>query len=73
MEMGGRFIRFGTPGHPDIIGMLQRGRFLAIEVKRPGKTPSSAQNAFLYYVNAGGGFGCWVDSVDKLALLLQKI
>ncbi|GHU34823.1 hypothetical protein AGMMS50256_29020 [Betaproteobacteria bacterium] len=42
-----RFIRFGFPGMPDIIGQLTDGRFLGIECKRPSGKVSPEQAAFL--------------------------
>ena len=43
-------------GIADILGIYQ-GRFLAIEVKRPGLKPTSDQQAFLENVNEAGGIG----------------
>ena len=68
-----RYVKFGTRGQPDIVGMLKGGRYLAVEVKRPGKAPTAEQNAFLYAINKDGGFGCWVDSVERLAKLLESV
>lgn len=34
-KAGERFIRFGAPGLPDIIGVLPDGRFLGVECKAP--------------------------------------
>ncbi|GHU20025.1 hypothetical protein FACS189475_08250 [Betaproteobacteria bacterium] len=42
-----RFIRFGFPGMPDIMGQLKDGRLLAIEVKRPSGRVSDEQQAFI--------------------------
>ena len=36
-------IRLAPKGTPDIIGYLPDGRFLGIEVKRPGKNPTPVQ------------------------------
>jgi hypothetical protein len=69
----GQYVKFGFRGMPDILGCLKGGRLLAVEVKRPGKSPTADQNAFLFAVNQAGGFGCWTDSVDKLAALLDKL
>ena len=68
-----RMFRAGFVGCSDILGMLDGGRFLAVEVKRPGKRPTTAQASFLYTVNAGGGLAFVATSVkdceDALALL----
>lgn len=52
-----RFLRFGFPGCPDIIGQLRDGRFLAVEVKRPSGTLSGEQSQFLKLVQENGGVG----------------
>lgn len=33
VRVGGRFIRFGWPGCPDLLGQLKDGRLLGVEVK----------------------------------------
>lgn len=51
-----RFVRFHTmPGMSDIIGQMRDGRFIAIEMKRPGEKPTDDQRAFLELVRAGNG------------------
>lgn len=60
-----RFIRFGVPGMSDIIG-IYKGRFLAVEVKRPGNKPTDIQKSFLEDVRRLGGIATWVDSLDGL-------
>ena len=65
-----RFIQFGTKGVSDIIGMLPGGRFLAIEVKRPGKRPTWEQSEFLRAVREGGGQGWLAVSTHDVDLLL---
>jgi hypothetical protein len=51
---GGRTIRFGVPGQADILGVYL-GRFIAIEVKRPGQKQSPAQTEFQTAINRAGG------------------
>jgi len=58
-----RFVRFGFNGCSDIIGQLKDGRFLAVEVKRPGNVPTKLQNAFIQMVNDNGGLAFWADDV----------
>lgn len=41
-----RFVRFGTKGSPDIMGIMGGGRFLGIECKMPGKPQSDDQRAW---------------------------
>lgn len=65
-----RFVRFSSiKGVSDILGCVQ-GRLLAIEVKRPPNQPTPEQEGFLSQVNAAGGIGIWVDSVDDLEVVL---
>jgi VRR-NUC domain len=61
-----RYIRFGFPGCPDILGMLKSGTLLAIEVKRDLGRVSDQQEAFLHMVNANGGCGFVCRSVSDL-------
>ena len=58
-----RFTRFGHPGIADIIGVY-RGRFLAVEVKRPGNRPTLEQEAFLSEITALGGIAFCATSLD---------
>lgn len=70
----GDFVKFGFAGQADISAMRKgSGRLIEIEVKRPGKAPTAKQNQWLYAVNQGGGYGIWVDSVDRLKFLLDKL
>ncbi len=71
---GGGYRRFvGARGCSDILGVLPGGRFLACEVKRPGKKPTADQLGFLAAVNAAGGLGVWVQSVDELDRKLEAL
>lgn len=64
---GRKFWTFtGLRGVSDILGVLPDGRFLAVEVKRPGEVPTEAQSVFLAQVEQSGGVSCWVDDVAKL-------
>jgi hypothetical protein len=52
----GRWVDFGLcVGSSDLIGLTQDGRFLAIEVKRPGEKATQAQERFIEMVNSMGG------------------
>ncbi len=68
-DAGGRRYAFGgaAKGWSDLTGCLPDGRFLAIEVKVPGKYPSDAQWDFLQQVNTRNGVGFWAD--DLLAAI----
>lgn len=61
-----RAFRYGDKGIADIIGCLPSGRFLAVEVKRPGKEPTPEQDQFLLEVNSRGGLGIVAHSIDDI-------
>jgi hypothetical protein len=69
-QEGNRFIRVGQKGHLDISGMLQGGKYLEIECKRPGERPDERQAARIEHVRKGGGISgyCW-SAESALALL----
>ena len=60
-----------VPGVSDILGIYQ-GKFLAIEVKRPGLEPTELQKSFLNQVRESGGIGivatCCDDVITALGL-----
>ncbi len=66
-----RFLRFGFPGCPDILGQLTDGRLLAIEVKSPTGRASEAQAAFLALVATHGGVAILARSIDDLTPYLE--
>jgi len=71
-----RFVRVGTVGMSDIIGIVPStdgvhvgpliGRALFIEVKNPGGKVSPEQTAFLSTVVRAGGIGFVAHSVDEV-------
>ena len=54
-RVGNRFIRFGWPGCPDVLGQLKDGRFLAVEVKAQAGRLRPEQALFLARIRAAGG------------------
>ncbi len=66
-----RFVAYGFKGCADIIGMLRGGRFLAVECKRAGESPTAEQRAFLDHVNRHGGLAFVARSVDDVLLALR--
>lgn len=67
----GRLVRFGLGvGTSDLIGFTSTGRFLAIEVKRPGENPTDAQCAFIWGVNKFGGIAFTAHSADEAIKLI---
>ena len=53
--VGARFIRFGWPGGPDVLGQLKDGRLLGVEVKAAKGRASPEQVAFLERIRGAGG------------------
>ena len=56
-RVGGRFIRFGFTGCPDVLGQLKDGRLLGVEVKAPTGKLRPEQAVFLERINGAGGLG----------------
>ena len=78
-DIKGKYVRFGVcnPGGSDLIGWVSMeitpdmvgarvARFLAIEVKRPGKHPNKDQQSFIDAVNDGGGLAIVARSVEDV-------
>jgi hypothetical protein len=55
VRVGGRFVRFGWVGCCDVLGQLQDGRLLGVEVKAAKGRTSPEQVAFLERINQAGG------------------
>lgn len=72
---GGRkqFVKFGNKGVSDILGVLEGGRALAIEVKRPGSKPTDYQQIFIDAVNAAGGLAFIATSVSEVIDQLDQL
>ena len=76
LPVGKRFVRFGTPGSSDILGLLApSGRLLAVECKTATGRLSEAQRTFLGIVTAAGGLALVVRDVAQLdeALRLEGV
>ncbi len=58
-------------GVSDLI-LLAHGRFFALELKVPGRTPTEEQLRFLAEVNAAGGFGAWCQGLDRALGILES-
>lgn len=54
-KIGGRFVRFGWAGCPDVLGQLKDGRLLGVEVKAPKGKLQPEQTIFLGRIRAAGG------------------
>ena len=73
IRKSGRVIFMGikAPGSSDIFVNF-KGRFLVVEVKRPGEKPSKDQDDFIAETEAQGGVGLWCDSVEGLELKMRE-
>ena len=71
MPIQDRFMRFGFRGCSDILGQLKDGRFLALEVKRPGKVTTKDQQLFLDRVNRHHGLAACVHSLEEVDAVLK--
>lgn len=61
-----RRVRYGLcVGSSDLIGIGPGGRFLALEIKVPGKRPTVEQQMFLDLVVARGGIAACVHSAEE--------
>lgn len=69
----GNYVRVGFVGCSDVIGQLRDGRFLAVEVKRPGGKVTDDQSAFLDRVATHGGVGFVAYGVDDVMLHIPKL
>jgi hypothetical protein len=54
-RIGGRFVRFGFVGCPDVLGQLRDGRIVACEVKAKTGRLRPEQSVFLDRVRGAGG------------------
>ena len=67
-----RLFRAGSKGAADIIGMLPgSARFLACEMKVPGRKPTDDQVAYLTRVNELGGAAWWCDNLADFRWALE--
>lgn len=66
----GRYIRFGSPGSPDIVACV-KGRFWAIETKRPGGRLSDAQKAVCAAIEKAEGIYLVIRNVSELNTALN--
>lgn len=67
-EHGGMY---GTAGIPDVIACVN-GRFVALEVKRPGNKPTPLQRATLEQIQKAGGLAAVVTSKAEAEAVLRE-
>lgn len=67
----GRWVTYGVcnPGGSDLIG-IYKGRFVAMEIKLPGKKPTNEQENFLRIVKQNGGIAGVVRGIEDVKSLL---
>lgn len=69
-KMGGRFVRFGTPGLPDIMARTKNS-IMWIEVKQPGKYLTPDQRRWKEESEAFGDVFITARSVKDVAALFE--
>ncbi len=72
MKTDGHYIPSQMPGIADIIGVDPKGRFVGIEVKRPGGKMSDLQRGFQESVKRNHGLAAVVYSVDDMIAKLSE-
>lgn len=73
VQIQGRWVKFGFRGASDLMGILNGGRFLAVECKAPGKKPTTEQVGFLQNVTVAGGLALLVFDAGKLKETLDMV
>ena len=68
-EHGGQF---GTAGIPDLI-VCYKGRFIALEVKRPGGKPTLLQKITLNKIEKAKGIAKIVTSVEQVKAIIENL
>lgn len=63
---------YAKAGVSDILACI-RGRFVAIEVKRPGQKPSALQVNFINAINSIGGLAFWADNLEDVKDKLKEL
>ena len=77
-SIGGLPIKFNNigiyakAGVSDILACI-KGRFVAIEVKRPGQKPTGLQKQFIDAVNLIGGVAFWADNLNDVKEKLKGL
>lgn len=61
----------GGKGGSDLIGLLN-GRFVALEIKRPGGRVTAEQLGFIEVVRNNGGFAAIVHSIDEAHAAIER-
>ena len=76
-SIGGLPIKFNNigiyakAGVSDILACI-KGKFVAIEVKKPGNKPSKLQENFINGINSIGGIAFWADNLDDVKEQIKR-
>lgn len=62
---------YAQAGVPDLLCCV-KGRFVAIEVKKPKKKPTAIQNAFIEAINKCGGLAFYATSVEEVKSTIEN-
>lgn len=63
---------YAKAGVSDILACV-KGRFVAIEVKKPGEKPTDLQENFINAINSIGGFAFWSDNLQHVKDKLKEL
>ena len=66
-----RIVKFGFPGCPDILGQLQGGKLLALEVKTSSGKVTAYQQQFIDKALASGACAGIVRNIDQALELVR--
>lgn len=67
------YYTFGKKGSGDILGLTPKGRFISIEVKRPGNKPTPAQVSFMNVIRDNGGIAFVATSIDDIENKMEEL
>ena len=62
---------YAKAGVSDILACI-KGKFVAIEVKRPGQKPTKLQLNFIDAINSIGGVAFWADNLETVKEHLKR-
>lgn len=68
---GERWIRVGSKGKLDLTVYLRDGRYMELEVKRPGEKLSDHQIERIRKIRQGGGLADWARSVEQARAIIE--
>ena len=71
LQAGDRVIRVGHRGKPDLTVFLRDGRYIGMEIKRPGENAKPHQQERIDAIRAAGGIAGVAHSVAEASELVQ--